>query len=284
MARIALLTSLVFLLLAPAAQAGAKRLPAKWAKANNVSVKAAAKDKDRDGLTNWGEFRAGTNPRKRDSDRDKLPDALEDRDRDKLVNADEVAAGTDPRKRDSDRDKRSDAREDRDRDGLANGDERVTGHDLRARDTNGDGELDGADNAGWVTASANGTVTIRLAVGGTLTAQLTGDSWVDCTATAITPTAGTSTSAPVEDEEPTEEDPVDEELVDLPEVEDDPAALPAELASVDDEQEVEDVDADIADVDPVDLGECATVLKVGAVVHRAAVEDGVLTDLELVKR
>ena len=51
-----------------------------------------------DGLTNWGEYRAGTNPRRRDSDRDGISDALEDRDRDRLVNAEEIAAGTDPRR------------------------------------------------------------------------------------------------------------------------------------------------------------------------------------------
>src|ERR1700753_2321649 len=120
MVRLTLLASLLLSLLVPAAAHAAPptRLPATWAKAHKLGVKSAAKDKDRDGLTNWGEYRAGTNPRKRDTDRDGVVDALEDRGRDKLVNGDEIAAGTDPRKRDSDGDKLSDAREDRDRDGL----------------------------------------------------------------------------------------------------------------------------------------------------------------------
>lgn len=275
MARAAFVFSLLLLILAPAAHAAPKRLPAKWAKANKVAVKSGAKDTDRDGLSNWGEFRAGTNPRKRDSNRNGVIDALEDRDRDKLVNADEIAAGTDPRKRDSDGDKLSDAREDKDRDGLANADERVTGHDLRRRDTNGDGTLDGRDNAGWITASSTGVVTIRLAVGGTVTARLTGDSWVDCATapTAATSSTTTTTSDVTEDDGPFE-DPVDESPVpteDVPAVEDDPAALPTAFAVQDDE------------IDVVDLGDCAAVLKVGAAVHRAVVEDAVLTDLELIR-
>ncbi|MDA0185483.1 hypothetical protein OJ997_34570 [Solirubrobacter phytolaccae] len=283
MVRAAYIASLLLLFVVPAAQAAPpKRLPAQWAKANKLGLKSAAKDKDRDGLTNWGEYRAGTNPRKRDTDRDGVLDALEDRDRDKLANADEIAAGTDPRRRDSDGDKVLDGREDRDRDGLANADERVTGHNLRARDTNADGVLDGADNAGWIAASAGGAVTIRLAKGGTLAARLTGDSWVACTAKPVTPTAGTSTS-PTSGQPDTEQesDPVDEAPAsdELPDAEDDPAGLPAAFLSQDEPED----GAEIADTEAVDLGDCATVLKVGAVVHRALVEGGVLTDLELIK-
>lgn len=280
MVRPALLTSLLLLFAVPAAEAATpKRLPVKWAKQHKLAVKSAAKDKDRDGLTNWGEYRAGTNPRKLDTDRDGVLDVLEDRDRDKLVNGDEIAAGTDPRKRDSDADKLVDGREDRDRDGLANADERVTGHDLRVRDTNSDGIPDGADNAGWITASAAGNVTIRLARGGTITARLTGESWVDCTATAGAPTAETSTSSPTANPDPI--DPVDEDVVpvdELPDAEDDPAGLPAAFLTDDPEE-----GAEIAETETVDLGDCAAVLRVGATVHRALVEGGVLTDLELIK-
>src|ERR1700754_284956 len=126
MRRLISLTSLFVLALAGTAHAApaTKRLPRAWAAANHLAPKQGARDTDRDGLTNWCEYRAATNPRKRDSDHDGTLDALEDRDHDQLTNADELAAGTDPRKRDSDGDRLADGREDRDRDGLANADER----------------------------------------------------------------------------------------------------------------------------------------------------------------
>src|SRR3954468_11904649 len=120
----------------PASAAPAhKRVPQAWAKSHHVGAKQGARDTDKDGLSNWGEYRASTNPRRRDSDKDGLSDALENRDRDGLTNAEEVAAGTDPKRRDTDRDGVSDGREDRDRDGLRNADEGPTGHDLTKRDS-----------------------------------------------------------------------------------------------------------------------------------------------------
>jgi len=298
MLRLALLTSLLALLLAPAAQAApaTKRLPRPWAAANKLSPAHAQRDADRDGLTNWGEYRAATNPRRRDSDRDGLADALEDRDRDRLVNADEVAAGTDPARRDSDRDRVADGREDRDRDGLGNADERSTGHELRTRDTDGDGVVDGRDNAGWITASSTTAIMIRLATGGTLSARVTGDSFMDCSGAAAAETsdqpAADSSRAPSGDEDAgsTTPDGSDDDIAyvpapdaDVPAVEDDPAGLPAAFSSVDDEGDQHDAAADLPD-----LGTCAADLRVGAVVFKAAVKADpagpVLTDLKLLKR
>ena len=55
------------------------RLPDKWEKHHHLSlkVKQARRDQDHDGLRNLGEFRAGTNPRRADSDRDGVKDGDE---------------------------------------------------------------------------------------------------------------------------------------------------------------------------------------------------------------
>jgi hypothetical protein len=74
-------------------------------------LKSAAGDADRDKLDNLAEFRCGTDPRKRDSDRDGRADAGEDRDGDGLTNLQEDAAGTGCKDRDSDDDGTPDGRE-----------------------------------------------------------------------------------------------------------------------------------------------------------------------------
>jgi hypothetical protein len=300
-----------------------KLVPPAWAKTHHIGTKQGALDRDKDGLTNWGEFRAGTNPRKRDSDRDGMSDALEDRDRDGIVNADEIAAGTDPRKRDSDGDRIPDGREDRDRDGLLNADERPSGHDLIKRDSDADGVLDGADNAGKVTAVSPTSVTIRRFVGGTLTASLSADSWIDCTTTVPLPvvatgsgtaTSGTPTSSGstggsggvggVGDSDSSEEagsgpdvpsgaDPapgVDSAPEpELETVEDDPARSAflsprASAAQVPEEEDAEAWDPAGEDsISPPDLGACAAALRVGAIVHKASLDGSTLSELELMK-
>ncbi len=66
--------------------------------------KLAQQDTDHDGLSNYTEYKLKLNPRKKDSDRDKISDAHEDTDRDGLTNAIELELGTKPYKRDSDGD------------------------------------------------------------------------------------------------------------------------------------------------------------------------------------
>jgi hypothetical protein len=55
------------------------RLPDRWERAHHLSLKVnqARRDQDHDGLTNRGEFRAGTNPRDADTDNDGIRDGKE---------------------------------------------------------------------------------------------------------------------------------------------------------------------------------------------------------------
>jgi hypothetical protein len=115
-------------------------MPDKWEKRHHLNVKKddSRRDRDRDGLSNYGEYRAHTNPRKKDSDHDGRRDSREDFDRDHLRNAAEIKTGYDPRDKDSDN----------------------------------DGVKDGRENAGKIVALSGSTVTIKLAVGGKLAAAL----------------------------------------------------------------------------------------------------------------
>src|SRR4051794_22099473 len=76
------------------------------------------------------------------------------------------------------------ARRDQDRDGLSNRGEFRAHLNPRDADTDGDGIEDGDENAGTIASFANGTLTITLAGGGTLAAQVTDDTEIECPATA----------------------------------------------------------------------------------------------------
>lgn len=170
------------LVLAAPALAKPQRPPKGWAKKNHVSQ--AARDTDGDGLSNWGEWRSGTSPRKRDTDHDGVRDGAEDRDRDGLRNADEVALGADPRTPDSDR----------------------------------DGVRDGGDEfdvAGRVVSASGSAVTLRLD-GGTVTAKLSDESVVSCgDDTGATDDDPEADAGQVEDDgADADEDPVDDDSSD----------------------------------------------------------------------
>ena len=96
-----------------------------------------------------------------------------DPDRDGVDTRNERRQGTDPQRRDSDRDGRPDGREDADRDGLDNATEDATGNDPINRDSDDDGLRDGREGAGTVTSFADGVLTIRLAGRGGTTAAVT---------------------------------------------------------------------------------------------------------------
>jgi hypothetical protein len=158
------------------------RMPDRWERKHKLSVKSddAARDPDRDGLRNLGEFRAGSNPQRPDSDRDGTLDGHEDRDRDRVDNANEDRERTHPRKKDSDRDGVGDGKEDADGDGLDNHGEDVTGNDPIDPDTDDDGVKDGAEDAGTIESYVDGLLTVRSARGGTVQALVTDATDIRC--------------------------------------------------------------------------------------------------------
>jgi hypothetical protein len=245
----------------------AKTLPKKWVMRHNV--KGAKADPDDDGLSNWGELRARTNPRKADSDRDGIGDAEEDYDGDRLDNGSELDARTDPRRRDTDRDGKRDGAEDPDGDRLTNTAEDRTGHHPRRADSDGDGIRDGDENAGAVKAFDGTTLTIALAVGGTLTGAVDDGTEVGC---GEEPGHDDERGGGARDDEDwSDEDWGDEELDDDGEV----FSVRARLAEEGDEDDADD--EDWGD----ELDDCTSEIAPGTPVHEAAVEDGAFVALEL---
>jgi hypothetical protein len=102
-----------------------------------------------------------------------------DPDRDGVDTRNEHREGTDPQRRDSDRDGRSDGREDADHDGLDNATEDATGNDPADRDSDDDGIRDDREGAGTVASFADGTLTVRLAGGASAGAVGTVDELTD---------------------------------------------------------------------------------------------------------
>ena len=133
----------------------------------------AATDRDGDGMADRWEKRY------------RVSSANGDGDRDRVDNRNEYREGTSPRAKDSDGDGRSDGREDRDRDRLSNAAEDATGNDPADRDTDNDGIPDGKEQAGVVSAYENGSLTIELATGGSVTATVTDRTDVDCATEAV---------------------------------------------------------------------------------------------------
>jgi hypothetical protein len=229
-------------------------MPDKWEKRNHLNVKKndSGRDRDHDGLSNYGEYRAHTNPRKKDSDHDGRRDSREDFDRDHLRNAAEIRTGFDPGKKDSDH----------------------------------DGTKDGRENAGKIVKLSDSSITIKLAVGGTLTARLGDTLAVHCTQSAGSesdPAPDESAPDPGDDDADSAVDDDSGDLADPAELPDDGTADapdPGEDASVPDPTTGEDADAsdDAAfdqafnDDDTTATGACGTTtLKVGATVHKAKV-------------
>ncbi len=117
---------------------------------NHNGVSDAKEDYDHDHLTNLGEVKSHTNIRVADTNHNGVSDAREDPDHDRLRNAQEMAVGTNPLKADSDGDGVTDGREDRDEDGLDNEAEFAEGTNPNKSDSDSDGVEDGQEIAGII--------------------------------------------------------------------------------------------------------------------------------------
>lgn len=121
---------ITFLLLAPLFGAG--------------HAHAVDSDPDHDGLTTAQEKLTRTNPYRRDTDGDGVPDGREDPDHDGLVNWQEFRARTNPLDPDSNDNGIKDGQEDYDHDGVDNEDE--DDGELKADASDRDYDQDGLDN------------------------------------------------------------------------------------------------------------------------------------------
>jgi hypothetical protein len=193
--RLLLATLAALALLAVPASATAKRhdkvkdknrngMPDKWERKHGISKNrgAAKADPDKDGLTNRFEWRARTNPKSKDTNRDGVTDANEDLDRDDVDNGNEQRERTRPRRPDTDRDGVRDGKEDADRDRLNNAGEDDADTDPMDPDSDGDGVKDGDEHAGEITAWDGTTLTIRVFGGATLTGVVDEDTYIGCEA------------------------------------------------------------------------------------------------------
>ena len=239
------------------------RLPDKWEKRHHLNLKKddSRRDLDRDSLSNYGEYRAHTNPRKKDSDRDRRRDDREDYDRDKLRNGAEIRTGFDPGDKDSDN----------------------------------DGVKDGRENAGKIVKLSAGSIKIKLAVGGSLTARLGENLAVECAPGDSGSTGGSDPDVP----EPGEDAPEpgeDAEEPGEPGDEDASDAADAGDASIaqeepEDAEDFDDAAFDREFGDDSEFGDesCGTTtLKTGLMVHKAKVKrDGsgkMLVAIQLVRK
>ena len=128
---------------------------------------AAPRDRDHDALPDRWEKRHHLSTNR--------ANANADADHDRIDNRNEFRQGTNPRVKDSDRDRTRDAREDRDGDGLSNGAEDRFGQDPSDPDTDDDGIIDGKENAGVVRSLSRGHLVIALLSGGTVEADISDD-------------------------------------------------------------------------------------------------------------
>ncbi|MBI5106425.1 MAG: hypothetical protein HZB46_15815 [Solirubrobacterales bacterium] len=242
------------LLLLPATAGAAQRdrdhdrMPDRWEKRHHV--RTAAVDQDRDGLTNLSEYLVHTNPRSTDSDHDGVKDG----------------------------------REDRDRDGLSNGQEQRFGSDATRRDSDGDGVRDGDEGAGSITAMADGSVTVTLARGGTLTGAVTARTEIECEHGDDAPPAAKAArdddreDEPDHEDEPDREDAADHEDEDERPASTTPATGGASREDDEDDDKSGDKGEDAADHEDEDRADCtAADLAVGVLVAEAElhVEGGV---------
>ena len=124
------------------------RIPDKWEKKFDLSLKVdqANKDQDRDKVDNLNEFRERTNPRVKDTNHNGRPDG----------------------------------KEDSDHDGLNNMGEDQTANLPDDQDTDNNGVEDGAENAGTIASFDGTTLTIDLAGGGQVSGTVDATTRIRC--------------------------------------------------------------------------------------------------------
>jgi hypothetical protein len=137
-----------------------------------VAGSASAKDRNRDRIPDKWEKKFHLSL--------KVNQANKDQDRDKVDNLNEFQEGTNPRRKDTDRDGRPDGREDADHDGLNNMNEDASANLPDDPDTDNDGVEDGDEVVGTI-AGFDGTVlTIDLLAGGSVSGTVTADTRIKC--------------------------------------------------------------------------------------------------------
>lgn len=137
-----------------------------------ASADAGRADRNGDGIPDRWAKKHGLNAKKNQANRDQ--------DRDKVKNICEYEAGTNPRKKNSDRDRVKDGKEDSDDDGMVNSVESVVETDCGESDSDGDGTDDGDEVSGFVHSFDGDILKIRMVDGTILSAPVTEATYVFC--------------------------------------------------------------------------------------------------------
>jgi hypothetical protein len=133
---------------------------------------AAAKDRNRDKIPDRWEKRFDLSL--------KVDQANKDQDRDKVDNLNEFQEGTNPRDKDTDNDGVKDGREDGDHDGLNNQNEDASANLPDDPDTDNDRTEDGDEVVGTIASFQDPVLTINLLNGGSVTGNVTPGTRIKC--------------------------------------------------------------------------------------------------------
>jgi hypothetical protein len=137
-----------------------------------IASTAAAKDRNRDGISDRWEKKFNLSL--------KVDQANKDQDRDKVDNLNEFQEGTNPRDKDTDNDGVKDGKEDSDHDGLNNQNEDASANMPDDPDTDNDGVEDGDEVVGTIGSFQDPVLTINLLGGGSVTGNVTASTRIEC--------------------------------------------------------------------------------------------------------
>lgn len=201
---------------------------------------AASGDRDRDGMSDRWERKY------------KVRSAKADHDRDRLSNRQEFRLRTDPRDADTDNDSLRDGREAR------------YGLDPTDRDSDNDGVHDDDERAGVIASFVDGVLTITLASGGQVAAQVDAGTEIECEDERSAPVAGAASRDDDDDDRDEDNDRDDD---------DDDKRSSAAASNPSAAADHDDDDDDHGDDD--DDEQCGTeALRVGRVVEEAEIAIG----------